>query len=251
MEVPTRRAALASSSSGAAVSMLAVVFAGVVACGGQSPSASGQTSAPSSDQLASAALSAVDLPWQTGMRAYSKGGTIEPAVSDTDGSQTFLITPNNSPFYDGSANPDAPIPPPFNNVSAPLYLVTYPMNSVVDTKPGGQPLNCYTAGFFDPTLAYNCDHAQIPGIKGHDHLVGVPGSKKAGGDFDVPWHVLATFFTPQGVGNGAMNTRILTLDQLLAAQARGDVSPFVDTHIYFNCSAVSGAVYAHSTPLNF
>lgn len=79
----------------------------------------------------------------------------------------------------------------------------------------------------------------------------VPGSQKAGGNYNVQWHVLATFFTPQGVSNGAMNTRILTLDQLQAAQARGDVTPFADTHIYFNCSAVSGAVYEHSTPLNF
>ena len=230
------------------VSLLAVVFAGVVACGGQNPSASAQTSLPSPDLSASAALSAVDLPWQTGMRAYSNGGTIEPAVNDTDGSQTFLITPNNSPFYDGSANPDAPVPPPFNKVSAPLYLVTYPINSTVDTN---QPLNCYTEGFFTQGLPYNCDHAQIPGQKGHDHLVGVPGSQKAGGDYNVQWHVLATVFTQKGIDNGAMNTRILTLGDLEQAQKNGDVSGFIDTHIYFNCSAVSGAVYKHSTALNF
>ena len=249
MGMPARRVALASSSLATVVSMMAVVFAGAVACGGQNPSASGQTSTPSPDQGASTALSAIVLPWQTGMRAY-KGGTIEPAVSDTDGSQTFLITPNNSPFYDGSATPDAPIPPPFNKVSAPLYLVTYPLDSTVDTKPGGQPLNCYTEGFFS-NQPYNCDHALIRGVKGHDHLVGVPGSSKAGGDFNVQWHVLATFFTPQGISDGAMNTRILTLDQLKAAQGKGDVTPFVDTHIYFECAAVSGAVYRNSTPLSF
>src|SRR5215472_17840262 len=191
------------------------------------------------------------LPWQTGMRAVSNCATIEPAVNDTNGAQTFLITPNNSPFYDGSSNPNAPVPPPFDKVSAPLYLVTYPLASTVDTGPGASPLNCYTEGFFAAGLPYNCDHAQIPGVKGHDHLVGVPGSQKAGGDYNVQWHVLATFFTPQGVSDGAMNTRILTLAQLEAAQARGDVTPFVDTHIYFDCSAVSGAVYMHSAPLNF
>ncbi len=200
---------------------------------------------------ASIASASVDLPWQTGMRAVSNGATIEPAVNDTNGTQTFLITPNNSPFYDGSANPGAPVPAPFNKVSAPLYLVTYPLASTVDTGPGASPLNCYTEGFFTPGLPYNCDHAQIPGIKGHDHLVGVPGSQKAGGDYNVQWHVLATFFTPQGIQDGAMNTRILTLDQLEAAQARGDVTPFVDTHIYFDCSAVSGAVYRGAAPLNF
>jgi hypothetical protein len=48
-----------------------------------------------------------------------------------------------------------------------------------------------------------------------------------------------------------MNTRILTLDQLTAEQASGDVSGFIDTHIYFDCSAVSGTVHAQGTPLNF
>ena len=199
----------------------------------------------------SIASASVALPWQTGMRAVSNGATIEPAVNDTNGSQTFLITPNNSPFYDGSANPTAPVPPPFNKVSAPLYLVTYPMASTVDTGPGASPLNCYTEGFFTAGLPYNCDHAQIPGVKGHDHLVGVPGSQKAGGDYNVQWHVLATFFTPQGQSDGAMNTRILTLADLTAAQKAGDVTPFVDTHIYFDCSAVSGAVYSGATPLSF
>ena len=182
------------------------------------------------------------------MRAVGNGATIEPAVNDTNGSQVFLITPNNSPFYDGSANPSAPPPPPFNHVNAPLYLVTYPLASTVDTA---APLNCYTEGFFTAGLPYNCNHAQIPGVKGHDHLVGVPGSAKAGGDFNVQWHVLATFFTPQGMRDGAMNTRILTLDQLKAAQAKGDVSGFADTGIYFDCSVVSSPVYMGGTPLNF
>jgi len=188
------------------------------------------------------------VPWQSGMRAVGNGATIEPAVNDTNGSQVFLITPNNSPFYDGSANPSAPPPPPFNHVNAPLYLVTYPLASTVDTA---APLNCYTEGFFTAGLPYNCNHAQIPGVKGHDHLVGVPGSTKAGGDFNVQWHVLATFFTPQGIADGAMNTRILTLAQLEAAQAKGDVTGFVDTHIYFDCSVVASPVYMGATPLNF
>lgn len=195
----------------------------------------------------SVASASGSLPWQTGMRAVGNGATIEPAVNDADGSQTFIITPNDSPFYQGS--PNAPVPPaPFSNVSAPLYLVTYPIGSTVDAQ---TPLNCYTEGFFAPGLSYNCDHAQIPGIKGHDHLIGVPGSQKAGGDYNVQWHVWVTFFTPQGVADGAMNTRILTLYQLKAAQANGDVTPFIDTYIYFDCSAVSGAVFQHSTPLNF
>ena len=198
----------------------------------------------------SIARASVNVPWQSGMRAVGNGATIEPAVNYTDGPQTFLITPNNSPFYQGSPNAPVP-PPPFRNVSAPLYLVTYPLASTVDTGPGASPLNCYTEGFFTPGLPYTCNHAQIPGVKGHDHLVGVPGSKKAGGDYNVQWHVLATFFTAQGQQDGAMNTRILTLDQLKAAQAKGDVTPFVDTYIYFDCSVVSAPVYMNATPLNF
>jgi hypothetical protein len=190
----------------------------------------------------------VNLPWQTGMRAVGNGATIEPAVNLTDGTQTFLITPNHSPFYDAGQNPGAPIPPPFTSHSAPLYLVTYPLASTADAT---APFNCYTEGFFTAGQPYNCNHAQIPGIKGHDHLVGVPGSQKAGGDFDVAWHVFATFFTGKGVSDGAMNNRILTWNQLKAAQDAGDVTGFVDTGIYFECAAVSGSVYQGGTPLSF
>jgi hypothetical protein len=187
-----------------------------------------------------------DVPWQTGMRALGNGATIEPAVNDVTGTQTFLITPNNSPFFSGPG----PVPAPFSNVSAPLYLVTYPIGSTADAS---APFNCYTEGFFNAALPYNCDHAQIPGIKGHDHLVGVPGSRNApvGGDFNVQWHVLATFFTPKGIADGAMNTRITTLDQLTQAQDNGDVTPFVDTGIYFDCSVISSAPYMNGTPLSF
>lgn len=118
--------------------------------------------------------------------------------------------------------------------------MTYPLASTADAV---DPFNCYTEGFFAPGLPYNCDHAQIPGVKGHDHLVGVPGSQQAGGDFDVAWHVLATFFTQKGINDGAMNHRILTWDELTTAQQNGDVTGFVDTGIYFECAAVSGAVY--------
>jgi hypothetical protein len=235
------------------VSLAAVVLAGAVACGGQTPSASAGTSVSSQDQSAPAALSTSSpslLPWQTGMRAVGRGATIEPAVNDTDGSQTFILTPNSAPFFNGGATPTAPIPPSLNNVNAPLYLVTYPLNSTVDAN-GRPPLNCYTEGKFSAGLPFNCNHALIPNVKGHDHLIGVPGSQKAGGDFNVQWHVLATFFTPQGIQDGAMNTRILTLAQLEAAQKAGDVTDFVDTRIYFYCSVVSGAVYENSTPLNF
>ena len=199
--------------------------------------------------LVTAALPAIasstsggDVPWQTGIHA-SGGTTIEPAVNDITGEQTFLLTPNNSPFFDGPG----PVPPHFR-VNAPLYLVTYPLGSTADSA---APFNCYTEGFFNPVLPYNCDHAQIPGIKGHDHLVGVPGTQHLGGDYNVQWHVLATFFTAKGIADGAMNVRIHTLQQLTDAQTAGDVTGFVDTGIYFDCSAVSSDKYMHGTALTF
>ena len=198
-----------------------------------------------------ATASAGDVPWQTGIRAMGNV-TIEPAVNDITGAQTFLITPNNSPFWNTNQHPaGTPIPANLLKTSAPLYLVTYPLQSTVDVGNGAAPLNCYTEGAFNAALPYNCDHAQIPGIKGHDHLVGVPGSQKAGGDFNVAWHVMVTFFTPQGIADGAMNTRILTLADLEEAQADGDVGGFVDTGIYFHCSVVSSSGYMNGTALSF
>lgn len=197
----------------------------------------------------SIAAAAPVLPWQSGIVALGNGATIEPAVNDTNGSQVFLITPNHAPFFQATAGSPIP-PPPFSNVSAPLYLVTYPIGSTADAS--GQ-FNCYTAGFWVPGLRYNCDHAQIPGILGHDHLVGVPGSAKLGGDFNVQWHVYATFFTAQGIADHASDHRILTLGALRAAQSNGDVTPDQDTGIYFYCSVVSGATYMSpaATPLTF
>ncbi len=198
----------------------------------------------------SAASATVNLSWQSGIRAIGTGATIEPAVNDINGTQTFLLTPNNAPFYDKGVSPGSPSPS--FKVSAPLYLVTYPLGSTVDQGPGASPLNCYTSGFWDHGAStYNCDHAQIPGILGHDHLVGVPGTQKMGGDYNVQWHVYVTFFTGQGVADQAMNNRILTLAQLQNEQAAGDVTPAMDTGIYFYCAAVSGAVYNGGTPLSF
>lgn len=172
--------------------------------------------------------SANTLPWYSGMRAFGQS-TVEPAVNDANGSETFLLTPNNAP---SNANAD--------HASAPLYLVLYPNTSTVSAS----VLNC------TPT---NCNHAQIPGIKGHDHLVGIASS---GGDYNVKWHVIGVGFTGAGAnGADAMNHRILTLSALQAAINAGDVVTFEigpgGTPFYFNCSAVSATVYQHATPMSF
>jgi hypothetical protein len=166
--------------------------------------------------------SASTLPWYSGMRAFGSS-TVEPAVNDANGSETFLLTPNNAP-----TNANA------SRATAPLFLVLYPNASSI---PAGV-LNC--------TIA-NCNHAQIPGMKGHDHLVGIAST---GGDYNVDWHVVGVMFTAKGVSDGAMNSRILTLVQLNAAISNSDVFTF-DTGIYFNCSAVSASIYQNAIPMSF
>lgn len=173
------------------------------------------------------AASADTLPWYSGMRAFGQS-TVEPAVNDANGSETFLLTPNNAPSNANAAH-----------AAAPLFLVLYPDASTVPAS----VLNC------TPT---NCNHAQIPGIKGHDHLVGIANT---GGDFNIKWHVVGVAFTGAGAnGANAMNHRILTLAALDSAIALHDVVTFDigpgGTPFYFNCSAVSAAVYQKATPLN-
>jgi hypothetical protein len=169
--------------------------------------------------------------WYTGMRAFGQS-TVEPAVDDMTGNEVYLLTPNKAPFPSKAA----PV------AVAPLYLVAYPTTSTISDA-----FNC------TPTT---CDHAQrVPMpwypdgglLKGHDHLVGIANTH---GDFNVAWKVELDYFTPQGFADGAINHRILTLDDLNAAKTHGDVAP-ADIGITFNCSATNSAVYLHGTPLTF
>lgn len=162
----------------------------------------------------------------TGQVAFGQA-TVEPATNDADGSTVFLLTPNHVPFPSVS-NP--------THSFALMYIPMYPATSTIDPR----TLNC------TPT---NCDHLQtwtysVP-VLGHDHLIGV----KPTGDFNVAWHVIELSFTPKGFGNGAINTRIMTLAQVDAAILAGDVVPVND--VAFNCSIVSQAVYDLGTPLHF
>jgi hypothetical protein len=162
--------------------------------------------------------------WYSGQRAFGNA-TVEPAIDSATGNEIFLLTPDGAPLPSKAAQ----------RAQAPLYLVLYPEVSSIDPN----TLNC------QPT---NCDHAQTFAypLKGHDHLVGVPHT----GDFNVAWYVVLVAFTPQGFADGAINTRILTLDQLNAAVAAGDVAT-IGPVTSFNCSIVSPAVYQHAIPLSF
>ena len=173
-----------------------------------------------------AAMPASADTWYTGQRTFGNA-SVEPAVDMADGSQIFLLTPAGAQT---NANPRA---------HAPLYLVMYPgVSSVPASSLNCQPTNCDHANAFPPYGA--------AGYKGHDHLVGMPHT----GDFNVAWDVYIIAFTPHGFGDGAINTRILTLSALNAAISAGDVAPPIDLDFAFNCSSVSSATYLKGTPFS-
>lgn len=174
--------------------------------------------------LGVATSSKAQLPWYSGQRAFGQV-TIEPAIDDATGNEIFLLTPDNVPLPSNAAT----------RAHAPLYLVLYPTASAIDAD----TLNCQPV---------NCDHAQtfVYSLKGHDHLVGVPHT----GDFNVAWDVVLVAFTEKAFTDGAINNRILTLAQLNAALAAGDVMT-IGPVTSFNCSITSAATYLKGTPLTF
>jgi hypothetical protein len=174
--------------------------------------------------LGLAASSNAQITWYSGQRGFGQV-TIEPAVDDATGNEIFLLTPNHVPLPSNAAQ----------RAHAPLYLVLYPTASTIDAN----TLNCQP---------FNCDHAQTFAypLKGHDHLVGRPHT----GDFNVAWDVVVVAFTPQGFADGAIDNRILTLDQLNAALTIGDVIA-IGPVTSFNCSITSAATYLKGTPLTF
>jgi hypothetical protein len=182
---------------------------------------------------------------QSGQTGFGQA-SVEPAIDYATGNTIFLLTPIKAPFP-SKANQHA---------VAPLYLTAYPGTSNID--PG--ILNCQPS---------NCDHINVlpfpaPGypnggatclnygfpsggcslLIGHDHLVGVPHT----GDFNVAWHVILVVFTPKAFQDGAINNRLLTLQDLANAVTNGDAF-FADTPVTFNCSIVSARTYYRGVPL--
>lgn len=162
--------------------------------------------------------------WYSGQRAFGQV-VVEPAVDSATGNEIFLLTPNGAPLPSKAAP----------RAHAPLFLVLYPDSSSIDAN----SLNCQPS---------NCDHVQTFAypLKGHDHLVGMPHT----GDFNVAWDVILVGFTHKGFDDGAINTRILTLAQLNAAEAAGEVFKMGPV-VSFNCSITSITTYLHGTPLSF
>ncbi len=185
--------------------------------------------------------------------------TVEPASNDANGQRVFLLTPDQVPFPSISS-PTA---------SSPMNIPMYPMGSGFSAADlNCQPTNCdhlnvlpgplvealrLTSVYpISPGTSALCEHfdpflglpAGTPcaAVEGHDHLIGV---RSTGGDFNVAWHVFLFLFT------STPSTRISTLTDLQAAQASGLVVGPIDSGIVFNCSIVSGSVYAQGTPLSF
>jgi hypothetical protein len=214
------------------VLLVALVFAGIVACGGQSPSASPPASATS---LQSASVGAAGLPsgerslgnWPTG------GSVLEPAYNDADGSLIYLSTPAKAPVHPNSHN------------VAPLYVIMYPTaaSSIGTVNCQHQPAdNCPDHG---PGLAELAEQT-VPtvyggGVWGHDHLLAAPGS---GGDFNVLWEPIAVLFnTAEAVAH------ITTLAQLRKAEAADEVTEIPIPPATFHCSVVAASVYDNGTPV--
>lgn len=196
----------------------------------------------------------------SGQMAFGQS-TVEPALDDATGNAVFLLTPNGAPLP-SKANKHA---------QDTMYIPVYPTSSTIL----GADLDCQTGAgtgtgncnhlqvlpFSDPV--YDPDPADVSGSSkacqdynggkpcsvylGHDHLIGVPST---GGAFNVAWAVKLVLFTPKGVRDGAIDSRITTLSDLDALVASGD-AVIAPTPIVFNCSIVAQTVYQGGTPLAF
>lgn len=188
---------------------------------------------------------AADARAQSGQTALGQS-TTEPAIDDATGNTVFLHTPDKVPFPSNS-NPRA---------SAPLYITAYPSNSTIDRGSlNCQPSNCDHVNVLPfpapgyPNGGATCVKYGLPAgacglMAGHDHLIGVPHT----GDFNVAWHVILVVFTPKGFATGAINRRMLTLQDIASAVVNHEAFE-VSTDITFNCSIVSSVVYYNGMPL--
>jgi hypothetical protein len=184
---------------------------------------------------------------QTGQTAIGQS-TTEPAINDANGSKIYLLTPDRVPMP-SNANPRA---------TAPMYIPIYPTTSTINPATlNCQPTNCnhlevlpFTSPGYAPAPAATCAAFGITTgcslVLGHDHLVGVPPT----GDFNVAWHVTLVVFTQQGIDDGAVNGRTLTLQQVTNLVNKGDAF-LAATPIIFNCQIVPATTYNKGTPLSF
>jgi hypothetical protein len=186
---------------------------------------------------------------QTGQTAFGQA-TTEPAINDANGSTIYLNTPNKVALRT-NANPHS---------TAPMYIPMYPRSSPINPATlNCQPTNCdhlhvlpFTSPGYAPAPDATCAASgfQPPCsyVLGHDHLVGVPPPST--GDFNVAWHVILVVFTQQGINDGAVNGRTLTLQQVATLVTKGDAFEAA-TPVVFNCAIVPATVYNNGVPLSF
>lgn len=206
-----------------------------VGCRPNQPTAPGVTpdfnAAPNSPSNADAAV-------PSGERIVGNA-SIEPAFNADNGTPMYLLTPVHAPL---PSHADS-------NATSPLYIVEYPVGSTASGTGqfncAGVPGNCPGHDGLIASVATGAEPAVYAnGVLGHDHIGDPPGKP----DFNVAWEVVVVAFTPQGVADGAVNTRLTTDAAIKAAIAANDAVP-IDIGISFNCSVVSATVYWKGTPI--
>jgi len=167
---------------------------------------------------------------------------LEPAFDDTTaGDVEFVMTPLNTPL---NANPRA---------WAPFYVPVYPAGvSFADSlqcahmpkdncPDHGPPIAALAASMF-PKIYGPADGS---GVAGHDHLMAPPGS---GGNFNIAWEPIFVLFTNAATMN-TVNTRLTTLDQIIAVVNSGQAKEIPLPQLTFHCEVVPEIVYTNSTPV--
>lgn len=167
---------------------------------------------------------------------------IEPAYNADSGQLMYLLTPIKAPLP-SHANAHA---------VSPLYLVEYPQGSAAagggHFNCEGVPGNCPDHSGLVAQVAvdnvpsvYGTNSANVPG---HDHVADPPGKP----DFNIAWEVVEVLFTPQGLADGAADTRLTTDGQIEAAVDAGDAMA-IDLGFAFNCNVVPESLYWRGTPV--
>lgn len=211
----------------------------VTGCGTDMP-----TSPTTTPTVSTAPNRATQMDWAsspTGERIVGRSA-IEPAYNADSGDLMYLLTPMGVPFP-AKSNP---------NSWSPLYMVVYPPNSTAagdghfncEGVPGNCPDHSGLAAGIATHAQPNVYGADSTAVPGHDHVADPPGKP----DFNIAWRVIEVVFTEQGMNDGAVDTRLTTDSQIMAAIDAGDAIP-IDLGIAFNCSVVPATLYWRGTPV--
>lgn len=183
-------------------------------------------------------------------QSTTRNGFVQVALDGETGKTVFILTPNKAPA------------PTYTNyiAQAPIYLVVYPTTSTIPadhldcTVTNCNGLNVLPFANSDYGALSATDSACVDfnagkacsEVEGHDHIVGTPFT---GGDFNVAWRKVLVVFTHAGFLDGAINTRITSVNQLDGLIAAGDVTTMNVPASSFNCSLVPETVYSLGSPV--